>query len=316
MLRLVRVELNRLRWRRAVQLLVPVALVIPLAILALWVLNTEPHNENAWEEAVARAEAEKRSPEFQMQLEDCISGSWGPEMTPQRCERELEPQPEWFLEHNEMRPREAVKDYGPGISFVLAGVLVLAAMTYAGADWSSGSISNPRRLQLFTAKLVAIGGLAAAVTLLTHAAWWLTFAVVAEVRDLTWNGAWTNDVLVLVLKSAAFSALVAMLAFALTMLLRHTVAALGALLAVLALSMMFIHGVGSGNAQFLSPGLNAGGVFLDDITWSSETWDAAKRQRVYEEHHIGPLQGFFYWGLAAAAVTAAGAVAFRRRDVP
>lgn len=321
MLRLVLVELNRLRWRRAVRLLVPVALLVPLAVLALWTMTTDAHDEGAWQRAVARAQAEKASPDFQRQVDDCVNGDWGEDMTPKMCQRQLEPRPEWFLEHNEMRPHEAVNDYGPGISYVLAGVLVLAAMTYAGADWSSGSISNqllfnPRRLHLFTAKIVAIGGLAAVVTVLTHAAWWLCYAGIAAARDLDWQSSWTRDVLVLVLKAAAFSALVAMLAFALTMLLRHTVAALGTLLAVLTLSMMFIHGVGSANLQFLSPALNAGGVFFDDVTWSSERWDPVRDERVYEEHRVGPGQGFLYWGVIAGAVTAAGAVAFRRRDVP
>jgi hypothetical protein len=232
------------------------------------------------------------------------------------------PQPEWYLEHNQQRPEEALEGYGPGIAMVMAGVLVLAAMTYAGADWASGSMSNqllfnPRRGQLFTAKALTIGALAAAVTALAHAAWWGCLAVIVAVRNLSWKADWTGDVLQLVGLSTAFSALVATGAFALTMLVRHTVAALATVLATLVLSLLFIHGLGGdSHVQRLSPGLNTAAIFYDDVSYATYEWSSQQDMRDYDEHELGTLHGFAYWALVWGAASAAAFVAFRRRDVP
>lgn len=328
MLRLILVELNRLRWRRAVQLLLPLTLLVPLAVLIVWTLSTEPADPGAWDRAVAQARSEASSPGVLRELQSCIDGGeeWGatPGQGPSRaeCEQMILPEAEWFLEYNQQRAEEALEGYGPGIAIVLAGVLALAAMTYAGADWASGSISNqllfnPRRAQLFGAKALAIGGLAAVVTALAHLAWWGSFAVIVAARDLSWESGWTVDVLQLVGLSMAFSTIVAVGAFALTMLLRHTVAALATVLAVLTLSLLFIHGLGGeSHVQRVSPAINTAAIFADDMSYSTYDWSDTERMRDYSSHSVGTVHGLAYWALVSGAVTGAGLLAFRRRDVP
>ncbi|GAB2982054.1 hypothetical protein GCM10027076_19890 [Nocardioides montaniterrae] len=322
MLRLVRVELNRLWWRRAIRVLVPIGVLLPLVMLCLWTANTKPHDSRAWDKAVARAAAQARSPEFQQQIDDCVQHQWqGPDTTRETCLRDQAPRPEWFIQYDEMHPRDATNGFGGAAAIMIAAVLGLAAMTYAGADWSSGSISNqllfnPRRVELFFAKLLAIGGLAAAVTAIVQAVWWGAFAVVATARDLPWTGSLTADALAVVAKSVAFSVVAAVAAYSLTMLLRHTVAALGAAIAILAVSSAFILGVYTGGLQAWSPPLATAGIFFDDVTYTTHDWNAAGEERFYSEHHVRPAHGFGLWGGAAVLLTLAGAVAFRRRDVP
>ncbi|HSX69014.1 hypothetical protein, partial [Nocardioides sp.] len=293
----------------------------------VWTISTEAADPDEWARAVAQAETQAASPETQRELQSCIDGSqeWGePGYQPSRgeCEDMILPRPEYYIEYNQQRPEEAVEGYAPGIAILTAAVLALAAMTYAGADWASGSMSNqllfnPRRGQLFTAKALAIGAMAGAVTILAHAAWWLSFAVIAGVRDLAWRAGWTTDVLQLVALSAAFSALVATGSYALTMLLRHTVAALASVLAVLALSLVFIHGLGGdSHVQRVSPALNAAAIFFDDVSYDTYDWSEMSEQRDYQENHLGTLHGFGYWGVIWGAVAGAAFVAFRRRDVP
>jgi hypothetical protein len=142
------------------------------------------------------------------------------------------------------------------------------------------------------------------------------FAVIAAARDLPWSGDLTGDALALVGRSVAFSAVSSVGAFSLTMLLRHTVAALGSAIAILAISSAFILGVDTGGLQAWSPPLATAGIFYDDVTYSTHDWSDTGEMRVFEQKRVGPAYGFGLWGGAAVLLTAAAAVAFRRRDVP
>ncbi|GAB4005004.1 hypothetical protein [Nocardioides ultimimeridianus] len=319
---LIRVELDRIRWRRAVRVLVPIALLMPLAMLIIWTANTKPHDAQAWARAEARAQRQMSSPAFQRQIDRCVAESWnGPGTTRDQCIAEQGPRPEWFLSYNEMKAHDAVAGFAPAAALLVVGAIALAAMTYAGADWSSGSISNqlifnPRRLQLYGAKLVAIGVLGAAVSLLVKAVWWIAFSGIAQVRDLPWQSEWTGDAFAVAGKGAAFAALIGIAAFALTTLVRHTVAALGTTLAVLAVSTAFIHGLDTGRLQALSPALNTAAVLFHNVTYTTNDWHLEGDIRYAGVHHIGAAQGFVLWAVVGLALVLAGGAAFRRRDVP
>ncbi|GAB3862888.1 hypothetical protein GCM10028801_29340 [Nocardioides maradonensis] len=319
---LVRVELDRIRWRRAVRVLVPIALLMPVVMLVIWTANTKPHDAQAWARAEARAQREMSSPGFQHQIDRCVADQWiGPGTTREQCIAEQAPRPDWYLPYNEMKAQDAITGFAPAAAMLVVGAIALAAMTYAGADWSSGSISNqlifnPRRLQLYAAKLIAIGALGAVVSLLVQAVWWIAFTLIAQVRDLPWEPGMTGDALAVAAKGTAFAALIGVTAFALTTLVRHTVAALGTTLAVLAVSTAFIHGLDTGNLQALSPALNAGATLFDDITYSTQSWSSGDGFRAYETHTIGAAQGFLFWGVIGLGLVLGGGAAFRRRDVP
>lgn len=329
MIRLVLVEINRLRWRRAVQVLVPIALLVPLLLLAVWTFSTEAPDPDDKARAEAQALAEQKQPWVQEELERCLDPDHGylpSDMAAEErrgaCEEMVYPQPEWYLEYNQMNPRDALTGMAPATAAIAIGILALAAMTYAGADWSSGSISNqllfnPRRGELFTAKTLAMGVCATIVSAATQALLWAGYSLVAMSRDLGWKADWTTDALVVAGKGVLLAAIVAMGCFALTMLVRHTVGALGIVLGVTVVSLLVIHGSGVDGLQPLSIGLNSLAIFNPDgVTYETYAWSSGDGRRLYTEHVIGPVQGFVFHGLLWGGVTALAAVAFRRRDVP
>jgi ABC-2 type transport system permease protein len=325
--RLARVEITRLRWRRAVLVLVPIAVLTPLAMLLVWTLTTQPPSAADRERAEAQVAAEIESPRVQRRMDHCLrrTEERRDELTAaqvqQRCERRVYPDVEWYLPYNTMQPREAVVGYAPAVALLVAVVLGLSAMTYAGADWASGSMSNqllfnPRRPQLFAAKLVAIGVWAVVVTVVVFALWWGCFALVAATRDLDWRAAWTSEAWWLAVRSVVLSAIVATGCFALTMLVRHTVAALGVALGVVGISLMFIHGLELDSLAPLSFVWNTGGILADGVRYVTVDWDAEAGRDRLVRHVVGPYQGFAFYGALWAVVTAGAAAAFRRRDVP
>lgn len=166
MIRAVRVELLRLRSRRAVLLLVVIGIVGVLLTLGFAIGNAVP--PSAAERAAATQQAadslaqQQADPGTQRFLEDCRAAvaagdteSYGTE-----CEIQI-PQAEWFLGWS---PPTFVGSFQTQL-FILAAILGLslavAGVTFAGAEWSAGTIGTqllhePRRGVVWSGKLAAL----------------------------------------------------------------------------------------------------------------------------------------------------------------
>ena len=78
---------------------------------------------------------------------------------------------------------------GVEVALVVVGLMVIAGCTFAGADWSSGSLTNqllfePRRSRVWLAKAGAVTLGCGLVALVALGGFWLTLGVVAQARDI------------------------------------------------------------------------------------------------------------------------------------
>ncbi|QWC85693.1 ABC transporter permease [Nocardioidaceae bacterium] len=242
LLRLSRVELTRYRSRRAIAFLVVVSLVLTAVIAAVLIFQTRPFDRADIQRAEQQAAAEAEQPYIQRELRRCVNRPRTYGIRPdnpdvqQRCEEFVLPTAEWYLYRPELRPREQLQGGALGVATMLVMALILAATTFAGADWNSGSLINqllavPGRVRLWVAKALPVTVVSTAVTLVTLAGWWTAVLVTARLRDIGVGGPLLADIGWQIVRAGALAGFAALGAYALTMLLRSTVATLGVLFA-------------------------------------------------------------------------------------
>jgi hypothetical protein len=261
MTRLLGVELTRLRWRRAVVLLVAACVLVPACVWAGVAWNTRPVTPEELAAAQARAEEDSRDPMIQEQLRDCVDNprNWGIRAADAEvaCEQAVTPQPEWYLSRTPLDLREQMGASGTAVVTLLAVLLMLAGTTYVGHDWNSRSMSNqllfePRRLRVWLAKGAVVLGLALIVAAAVLTAYWASLWLLAETREVV-----TPDrVIDLIQGRAGRGTLLiggaALGAYALTMLFRNTVATVGVLFALTVATPILLSGIGfSGNERWM-----------------------------------------------------------------
>lgn len=322
---LVRVELTRLRWRRAVLLLLAGCLVVPVLIALATAWNSRPISDSEVAEIRAIAAGE---------LRQCVKHprrfgagpSQGAAAVEARCEEIVVG---W---HTGRRPLSLAAERGSsgtGVVGVLTVLLVLAATTFVGHDWNSGSMSNqllfrPRRGRLWAAKALAVTGVSLLLAAAVSTAYWLVLWGVMRSRSQTVLEGSLTDSLMLGLRGAGFAAAAALGCYALTMLVRSTVATLGVLFAVAVGGVLFLGAFGiSGQWQ---PHENAAAVVRNGSTYHVEVpqrcYEQPRRRPLPDEsecdelRELGAWQGVTYFGLPLLAVGAASVLSFRRRDVP
>jgi ABC-2 type transport system permease protein len=216
---------------------------------------------------------------------------------------------------------ELAPDYLLGIGALAAFAAFLIGAGFVGAEFTTGSIGNwltfePRRLRVYTSKLIAAGsGLApvaaALVTLLVAGAWLIVgrYGSTAGTRwsDLTAQGG----------RAVALAAAAAIVGAVLAGLLRHTAAAVGVAMGYLVL----IEGVFSGALEKFRPWLlsvnfeswigHGATYWVNRCTTSSEgLYDCQTVER-----HVSFGHSAGYLAVLCAVLVVLGAVVFRRRDV-
>jgi ABC-2 type transport system permease protein len=235
-MRLLGVELTRFRSRRAIVLILVAAALLTalLAVTTIW--DTRPVSAQELAQAEDLAQAEAQRPMYQRQLARCEDDPqefFGPEATGELCS-ELMPTAEWFTGRPPLSLEEQNGSTGKAVIVLVTGLLIVIGTTFAGADWASGSVSNqvlfePRRRRVWSAKAgaVLLGALAAATMILV--AFWVTLYLVAESRGITTGAAVQEEIRWTVARGIVLSAGATVAAYALTMLLRHTVGTLAVL---------------------------------------------------------------------------------------
>jgi ABC-2 type transport system permease protein len=320
---LVRVELARYRSRRIIALLLLLAALIAALVAAKSAWDTRPitAQEAATAEKEAAIEADRS--DIKADLAKCLADPesyLGTNSTAQDCRDNLVAAPKSYLPRKPLDLTGTLKGNGLGVALVVAGLLVIAASTFAGSDWASGSIVTqllfePRRTRLWTAKAIAVtlaSGLAALVAI---GGFWLAMYLVAVERDVPHGSAVMSDVGWHVLRAVLFSMGAALGTFALTMLFRHAVATL---------SLLFAYSVGGEILAVLVPvdnisrwtlGNNVFGWMETSLEYIDPTARCAGLGDCNRLQSISHLEAGGYLLALLAVAVLLSLVAFRRRDV-
>ena len=326
MMRLLEVELTRLLCRRAVLVLLAVALVAPVAIGVATALNTSPPSAERLAKAERQAERQADDPRNQRMLQRCVDDPEEyigrvPADPEAECAEAYLPQPEWFVY---WEPLELARERDEGSGIVLLVVLGIAMMlvgaTFAGHDWASGSVSNqllfePRRARVWAAKAVVVTAVPLALAAGVTTAYWLGLGWLARSRDIAVPTDLLLDCLQTGWRGAAVVAAAALGGYALTMLFRSTVAALGIMFGLALVGGMAVAVIGIGSVW--NPALNVLAVVLDGTTyWATEPCGPRAGGSLCEvERPLSFERGTTFTGALLVAGVAASLLSFRRRDV-
>ena len=239
---LLKVELTRLLWRRAVLVLLVLAVVLPLAVFVLRVFDTRT---SSFDEVVA-----DNGSYVLDEVEQCVThpGQYqvaGADDVTLACQQVVAG---WYGNS----PLDLVdeRETGGALAAILlvTMVLLLAGITFAGHDWNTGSMSNqllfePRRERVWLAKALAVGLLTAALAMAVLAAFWTGLWATASIRDLTIPEHAVSAGYKQAVLGAGIASGAAVFGYALTMLLRSTVGTLGLLFAVGFFCVVIVAGV-------------------------------------------------------------------------
>ncbi|HEX6148546.1 hypothetical protein [Nocardioides sp.] len=327
MIRLIGVELTRLRWRRAVVVLLVACTLITGVILVGTAWSYRPVSEADLANAQEQVEFELQQPYMQRQIKQCERhpDRWGVTDADQ-CAAQVGPQVEWFVGREPLRVSTAFREAGLGVITILMGLLMLVGTTFAGADWNSGSMSNqllfePRRPRVWLAKAAGVLAVAVASSALLITAFGGGLLLLANVWDIVvpdgvvgWMAA-SGSRAVLLIGAAAVGA------YAVTMLVRSTVFTLGAMFAVVVGATLVMALLGISEAWF--PNKNLGAVIWDGTRYYIEPPMACFVEgRPPRGLDCSGLEKLELWTAARnlavllALAAAASLWSFRRRDVP
>ncbi len=326
--RLLRVELTRLLCRRAVLILLLVGVAIPTVIGVATVLNSRPPSAGDLAYAEEQVAAESALPGVQRRYQRCLEdpermlGEPLPSDVEAACGESYLPQPEWYVYWDELQLAEE-RDTGSGLAvvIVLAILMMLAGTTFAGHDWASGSVSNqllfePRRRVVWAAKAAVVAGATGLFASVVVTGYWLALGLVASSRDLPIGNGILLDCLQSGWRGAGVAAAAALAGYALTMLFRSTVAALGVLLAASVAGGIVLAVIGVGSVW--NPGLNIAAVILDGAKYYADAPCPGNDDMGFcsVEKTLPLGRALWFLGTGLALFAAASVASFHRRDVP
>ncbi len=317
-MRLLVVELSRLASRRAVVVLLLLATGLAALMAVSAVYDTRP--VDATERAAAEQQLAQQRAAGEAEHEACLddpTGYYGPGSTAADCEASL-PRLEWFLTRPELDLGSEVPGRGRTLLALLALTGVLIGATFAGADWSSGSLANqllfvPGRLRVWLAKATAVvlGTTLAAAVLV--AAFWGSLQAVASARGLGASADTWRQVVSSSGRGLGLVAAVTLGGFALTMLLRSTVATLGLLLGGLVAGEGLTSGLPFERMSQWSPAQNVGAWLSGGLQVFDGTTCAPQGEGCV--YTLTLTHAVTYLGVLLVVAVLASLVTFRRRDV-
>lgn len=318
----VQVELTRLRWRRAVLLLLVAAVVLPALLLAGTAWSSRPMSDAEVDSLLADRFAQREVTRCERQPQNYPEVSTS---DPDAC-RELIAG--WYGGRQPLSVQGELDDGLLAASTLVLLLLVLAGTTFVGHDWNTGSMSNqllfePRRGRVWATKAAALVLVAGLLGTAVLAAYWAGLLGLAASRDLTVPDGVVGDGFEQVLRTGALGAAGALGGYALTMLFRSTVATVGVLFALAVASGAVLGIVGQASARWTPP-LNVVAVVQDGVSYYDEstvppecfTGRGPQGVECSGERTISAADGGLYLGTGLLLVTLASVVSFRRRDVP
>lgn len=326
-MRAVRVELTRLRWRRAVLLLLVAAVVLPALLLAGTAWNTRPMSDADVDAILSDRYAQREVTRCERNPEQYVEAGptavAGPD--PARC-RELIAG--WYGGRSPLDVASERSGTLVAASTLVLLLLLLLGTTFVGHDWNTGSMSNqllfePRRVRVWVTKAAAVTLLALVVATAVLAAYWSGLLALSSARDLAVAGAVRADGYQQVLRTGVLAAGTALGGYALTMLFRSTVATVGVVLALAVASGALLGIIGEGSGRWTPP-LNVLAVVQGETSYYDEsslppecfTGRGVPDGGCDGTQVITAAQGGLYLGSFLALAVAGSVVSFRRRDVP
>lgn len=326
-MRLLRLELTRLRWRRAVVVLAAVCLLVPVVIFAVTAWTTRPVSDGDLERAEQLVAQEVESAGFQRMVERC-------EKRPERfgaanaaeCRPMMAPRAEWYVDRPALTFAEVHRAQGTAVIVFVVGLLMLAATTFVGADWNSGSMSNQllfesRRWRIWSAKAGAVVVLAVIGMAVLLVAFWGSVWLLAESRGIEPVPEVVDRIQGTVGRALLLAPAAALGAYAVTMLFRSTVFTLGALFAVVIGSTVVLAALGI--SERWMPHTNIAAVLFDGARYYRNPPDACFMQTqppagidCRDQGTVSLIDGATYLGVTLVAAVGASVLSFLRRDVP
>ena len=321
-MRLLLVELNRFRSRRAI-----VLMMLGVVLLVGWMTLDTVYQSRAHSDAEiasAQQQAEREQVLVDEESERCREdpdlyfGERG--LGPEDCP-DYRVAYEDYLDRPVLDLPEERGDTGLAALLVISAVGVIIGATFAGGDWTTGSMSNqllfrPRRTQVWVTK-----GLAVALTMLVFVAvvltaQWATYFSVADARGLGWPSGYLGDTVAYLLRGTALVVGASVGGYALTMMLRNTIGTLALLFFYTVGGEALIAAVPIERVGRLSLAHNVAAWLNGSVLVFDETIECERRatcQRVFE---LDQAHGAIYLGVLLLAVCVVSLVLFRRRDVP
>lgn len=322
-MRLLLVELNRFRSRRAIALMMLAAVLLIgwMTIDTIWSSRVVSASEIAAAKDQAAQEMESAQDDYQQCLDDPESYFGTDDMGADDCEL-YEPDYRWYLTRQPLMLEEELGDTGEGAIIVLAGLAIIIGTTFAGADWATGSMSNqllfrPRRLQVWSAKAGALVLGVTVVAAVVLALQWGAYLTTAEIRDIGHSPDFMSDLWQKLARALALVAAGGLGGYALTMLLRSTVGTLAllffysvggeALVSILPFEKVSQWSLGSNVFAWLDNGVE---VYDDTLPCPDPSVECYQSYVLSLEHAAG------YLGVMLLVAVVVSLVLFRQRDVP
>ena len=140
-MRLLLVELDRFRSRRAIALLLIGAALLTALVAGATIYNTRPYTAAevaAAEEQAAEAAKQPWVAEEVARCEQDPTRYGGDGFTTEQCVESVVPRAENFLWRPRLDLAEEVRGSGPTLAMLLAAVMVIAGTTFAGGDGAWG----------------------------------------------------------------------------------------------------------------------------------------------------------------------------------
>ena len=324
-MRLIRVEIRRLLYRRVFRLML---LLIFLGLAA--VLGTTAYQSkapSAQDRIAAQRQAEdvrQHSPPIEEQIEDCEQQekSAGARPGDFGCDQIRDPRAEDFLQDKTFRFRQDITDPLIGFSVCLALFGFVVGASFIGAEWSAGTLAalltwEPRRLRVLLAKILGLGFVVAVVGALVLAA-----AVGGHAGIAAWRGDTTGmtsgllqSVGLSALRGVALAAAAGLIGFAIADTTRLTAGALGVGFAYFLGAELLLRNLWKASPPWLLTS-NVGAWLSDGLTVELPIEcppgvDACPIKEVT----ISLADSAIYFGVVVGALLLICAFVFRRRDV-
>ncbi len=331
-MRLLGVELTRLRWRRACLVLMVASVLVPALIWAGTVWGTRPYSDDEVRRATEQAQAQ---PGFDQEVRSCERKPeqyLAPDQLPVADEADASEQcraliTQWWtgLYREPLALERELEGSGIGIAIVMAGLMMLLGATFVGADWASGSMSNqllfePRRLRVYAAKAGAVAVAGLLLGLAVGALWWAALAGMAGARDLPVPDGVIGEVGWQVVRGAVLVAGAGLAGLATTMLFRSTVATLGILFAVVVAGTFLIAVLPFESPERWMPHLNVVAWIADGTVYYSDDAqtcvDDGTGMVCSGERVLSAGAAAAYLLSILGVVVAASMATFTRRDIP
>lgn len=322
-MRLLAVELDRFRSRRAIVLMLLGGLLLSAVLVGTAVWDTRPVTDAERAEAesqVATAKADPRLQREQAQCEEQPADFFGPGASAEDCAG-LTPRVEDFYPRNTLQLDRVVDNRGTVQVVMVTALLVLCGATFAGGDWHTGSIANqllfrPRRGRVWLAKAGAVVIASALAATVLVGGFWLALLAAARGRGIDVPAEVQADIWWMSARGVALAVGGGLGGYALAMLLTSTVATLAVLFAYAVVGEALLLTLPLDRVSRFSPAQNVlawvgdGERVIDDDVTCLPGLAGCEQSYV-----LGLGHGATYLGVLLAVTVLLSWAWFRRRDV-